>query len=64
MDVIKIPCPTDGCDGTVTVAAEPVSGGQLWAIEQSDGAPNLSCTERCRSPQELEAPVLAVLQAG
>ena len=64
MEEISIPCPTDGCDGTVTATAEPVMNGTQWQIEHRGESPAVSCSNNCKSPAELEEPVAAVLQAG
>ena len=64
MEQITIPCPTEGCDGEVTTTAEPILSGTEWAIQHLGGAPNVRCSQNCKSPAELEEPVKAALQAG
>ena len=64
METISIPCPTDECDGTVTVTAEPINNGTEWSIEHRDGTPAVSCSNSCRPPAALEEPVKAELQAS
>jgi hypothetical protein len=64
MEEITIPCPTDGCEGTVEVTAEPVLNGTQWMIEHHGDTPAVHCSNGCRSPAELEQPVVDALQAG
>ena len=64
MQRLEIPCPTDGCPGVVHVRAEPVVNGTEWEILEIDGAPDVACSEGCRTPQELAQPVKDELQAG
>ena len=64
MEEITIPCPTDGCDGTVTATAEPVVNGTEWMIQHRGDEPSVQCSNTCRSPAELEQPVIFALQAG
>jgi hypothetical protein len=64
MEEITIPCPTDGCEGSVTVTAEPVMNGTQWKVQHIGDTPAVTCSNSCKSPAELEQPVAAVLQAG
>ena len=64
METIRIPCPMDGCSGTVTATAQPVMGGQEWAVRHVDGTPDVRCSENCTPPADLEERVRATLQAG
>jgi hypothetical protein len=64
MEEITIPCPTDGCDGEVTVTAEPIMSGTEWAIQLVGQEPAVRCSRGCKPPRELEDAVRATLQAG
>ena len=64
METLSIPCPADDCGGTVTVTAEPIINGTVWAIQHHDDAPAVFCSQGCRSPVALEEPVKAALQAS
>jgi len=64
MEEITIPCPTDDCDGEVTVTAEPIMSGTGWAIQHVGQEPAVRCSRGCKPPLELEDPVKATLQAG
>jgi hypothetical protein len=64
VDTIKIPCPTDGCDGDVHAARALSQDGTDWNIVRLDEVPVVLCSRSCRTPDVLVGPVESAVRAG